>query len=335
MNRQQLLTAVVSVALLAAGLLVFSSLRPPEQSSIGAIAPGLAETPLQSTGLIRQVPDVPIGLFKYGGSTAFARLRSLHFTEEIARRHPDFLLLYTEPEPNRQPGTGSGMAMLIEGKLAIAQTSRPVRADEREAAKRRGFELGQIAVARDGVAFYVHPGLPLKQLSLKQLKAIYTGQVRNWQQLGGPALAITPFSMDTRDSGTAEFVQKAVLGGAPFAPSVRQARDTTTSIRLVSATAGAIGYASSATVLQQKTVRALALTPDANGPYLSPFTGNDQARIDREAIKSGRYPLAHQLYIVFREDGTDAQKAAIAYAKMLLTDEGQRFVEQAGLVSLH
>jgi phosphate transport system substrate-binding protein len=70
--------------------------------------------------------------------------------------------------------------------------------EEYSRAKQRGVTLQQVPIAIDGIAFFVHPKLPIKQLSLDQLQKILTGKITNWQQLGGPNLSVVPFIFDPK-----------------------------------------------------------------------------------------------------------------------------------------
>jgi phosphate transport system substrate-binding protein len=143
---------------------------------------------------LANIPNVPNGIFNYGGSTTFAPLRSPDVIAAINQAHPQFKLGYIEP-PNGKPGSGTGIKMLIEGQMSFAQSSRAVKDDEFELAKKRNFKLEQVAVAIDGIAFYVNTELinqGLKGITLAQARDIFTGKVNNWKDVGGPDLEITP-----------------------------------------------------------------------------------------------------------------------------------------------
>ncbi len=82
-------------------------------------------------------------------------------------------------------GSGTGIAALINGATDICQSSRPLADNERAQIKAKfGKEPIEIPVAMDGLAVFVHDSNPIKDLSLGQLKAIYTGQTRTWRDLG-------------------------------------------------------------------------------------------------------------------------------------------------------
>src|SRR6185295_870800 len=73
-------------------------------------------------------------------------------------------------------GSGTGIAALINGTTDICQASRPMKEDEKRKLRDRFQTMGtEIPVAKDGLSIYVQDANPVKELSLAQLKQIYTG----------------------------------------------------------------------------------------------------------------------------------------------------------------
>src|SRR5262249_28318071 len=82
-------------------------------------------------------------------------------------------------------GSGTGIAALINAATDICESSRPLAAKERAQIKEKfGKDAVEIPVAMDGLAIFVHDANPVKELSLQQLKAIYTAQIHTWRELG-------------------------------------------------------------------------------------------------------------------------------------------------------
>jgi ABC-type phosphate transport system substrate-binding protein len=159
----------------------------------------------------------PAGTWLYGGSTTWAPIRGL-VDKRIERELPKFNLTYAQ-HPTLPPGSGTGIKMLLDGQLSFSQSSRPVLNNEYELAASRGVKLKQVPVAIDGIAIAVHPSLNIEGLTLEQIKGIYTGQITNWSQVGGPNLKITPYSRP-KDSGTTEFFKENILGTKNFGANV-------------------------------------------------------------------------------------------------------------------
>jgi phosphate transport system substrate-binding protein len=96
----------------------------------------------------------------------------------------------------RGGGSGVGIAALQNGTVHIANSSRKIKSKELSAAKASGIDPRGYAVANDGIAMVLHPSNKVKALTTAQIKDIYTGKVKNWQQLGGDKIPIVIISRD-------------------------------------------------------------------------------------------------------------------------------------------
>ncbi|MGJ3250272.1 MAG: PstS family phosphate ABC transporter substrate-binding protein [Elainellaceae cyanobacterium] len=283
--------------------------------------------------------QVPSGLFNYGGSTTWAPIRG-SVDQAIQQAHPQFQLRYTNPT-NAAPGSGTGIQMLLDNQLSFAQSSRSLSADEYQAAQQRGFALKEIPVALEGIAIAVHPDLDVPGLTLNQLNDIYTGQITNWSQVGGPNLAIVPYSR-REDGGTVEFFISNILGGADFSNSVQFLPTTTQALRAVSSTPGGIYYASAPEVIGQCTTKPLPIGIQPNqwvAPYQEPLVPTSQCpaqrnQINTAVLQSGAYPITRRLFVIVKVNDQIDQEAGEAYATLLLSNEGQELLNQAGFVRI-
>jgi phosphate transport system substrate-binding protein len=107
-------------------------------------------------------------------------------------------------------GSGNGIKALIDGSTDIADSSRFIKEKEIKLAIQRGRYPVPFAVAYDCIVPIVHPSNDINNLSLAQLKSIYQGEIRNWQEIGGPKRKIVVVSRDT-SSGTYEVWAKKVM----------------------------------------------------------------------------------------------------------------------------
>lgn len=84
-------------------------------------------------------------------------------------------------------GSGTGIAALIDGSTNICQASRSMKPEEKKKVQEKhGKEAVEFAVAMDGLAVFVNEASPLQEISLPQLKLIYTGKVKTWSALAKP-----------------------------------------------------------------------------------------------------------------------------------------------------
>ena len=284
---------------------------------------------IQSLNSMKEVQNVPSGLFNYGGSLAsIATLDKHGMNDAIMRNYPGFRLRYTEPPDGKLPGSGKGIEMLIEAQLSFALSGRSLEDADYSRAKSRGFSLEQLPVAIDGIAFYVHPSLTVSGLSIDQLQSIFRGQATNWQQVGGSNLAIVPVALDPNATSAI----KLLLGDDKVGSNVEIVRTPTDAIRRVTATPGAISYTSIALAAQQ-TIHSIAVAKAGTRDYIKPFTDNKQINV--QAIQDGTYPMTRRVFVVIRRDGSVDEKAGIAYTNMLLSREGQTIIEKSGFIPIH
>jgi phosphate transport system substrate-binding protein len=287
-----------------------------------------------------QVHNVPTGLFNYGGSTSWAPIR-LAVDPAIQAARPEFRLRYVTPT-GALPGSSTGIRMLLDGQLSFAQSSRPILDQEYNQAQQRGFRLQQIPVAIDGLAVAVNPNLNISGLTLDQLKSIYTGKTINWKQLGGPDVTIKPYSRPTSDGGTVELFVQNILAGQPFGSNVEFVSTTTQALKKLALSVGGIYYASAPEVVPQCTIKPLPLgrqTGQLVPPYKEPFVPLSQCpglrnQLNIQAFQAGQYPITRNLFVVVKQNGQIDQQAGEAYAKLLLTGQGQELINQAGFVRI-
>lgn len=303
-------------------------------------APEPTAEPVEQVGTFAEVTNIPSGEFTYGGSTSWAPIRGL-VDREIKKALFDFTLRYTD-EPEKAPGSGLGIQMLIDRKLDFAQSSRPLSETEKQQAQAQGITLKEVPVVNEGIAIAIPPSLAIPGLTLTQLKDIYTGKVTNWNEVGGPNLAIKALSRGD-DAGTVASFKATVLNDQPFAPTVERLPITTNALRVVSDTPGSIYFASTPEIVGQCTVVPLPIgtTPNAliapyKLPYVESTNCSDQNRnvVDLSVIKNQSYPLTRKLYVVFRENDERSAQAGEAYVRLLETEEGDRLLQQADFVPL-
>ena len=100
-------------------------------------------------------------------------------------------------------GSGDGIKAIIDGTANLAMSSREMKDSELAKAKEKGVILKPVAIATDAILPIVNPANPVKNISKAQLKAIYTGEITNWKDLGGEDKEIVVVSRDS-SSGTYE-----------------------------------------------------------------------------------------------------------------------------------
>ncbi len=138
-------------------------------------------------------------------------------------------------------GSGTGIAALINGTTDVCASSRDMQQKEKDQAKEKNINPVEKTIAYDGIAIVVHPENPIKDITMEQLKKIYTGAYKNWKELGGPDQPITSLSRES-NSGTYVFFQEHVLNKENYAPTVKLMPASSSIVQSVSADKWSIGY---------------------------------------------------------------------------------------------
>jgi phosphate transport system substrate-binding protein len=212
-------------------------------------------------------------------------------------------------------GSGTGISALINGTTDICNSSRPMKDAEREKLREKFGSRGvEIKCAVDGLSIYVHRDNAVKELSLSQIRDIYTGKVTNWKEIGGPDAKIILYSREN-NSGTYVYFKDEVLGGADFAATAQNMPGTAAVVNAVAKDKFGIGYGGAA---YGAGIRELKVKKDAASAACAPT---------KENIRSGAYPISRFLYMYVRSRPAGAMKQFIDFA---LSDEGQKIVDEVG-----
>ncbi len=126
------------------------------------------------------------------------------WAEAFMKKSPGVLIAVTGG------GSGTGIAALLTKTCDIAQSSRKIKEKEISEAKAKGVEPAEVTVALDGLAVTVNPKNPVSQLTIDQLADIFTGKIKNWEEVGGDNLPIVLLSREV-NSGTHVYFKEHVL----------------------------------------------------------------------------------------------------------------------------
>ncbi len=222
-------------------------------------------------------------------------------------------------------GSGTGIASIINGTVDIANASRAIKPEEIEAAHAAGIEPTEFVIARDAIAIIVHPSNPVDTLTLQQLSDIYSGKVRNWQEVGGEDRPIVALSRET-NSGTHVYFLEAVvrLGDSDdrtlFSPDVLLLPSSEGIGAEVRQNPNAIGYDGLGYVTNDMKAVAVGLSP--GGPFWEPSAST---------VNAEKYPISRDLYMYTAGQPTGTIKE---YLDWILQPEAQRIVRDLGFVPI-
>jgi phosphate transport system substrate-binding protein len=231
------------------------------------------------------------------------------WAEDYMKKNPNTVIQVTGG------GSGTGISALINGTTDICASSRAMKPAEKEKLRDRYNNVGvEIAVARDGLAVYVSATNALTEISIPDLKGIFTGKITNWKQIGGPDNNIIVYSREN-SSGTYVFFKEHVLGGADFTPRAQTMPGTAAVVNAVSKEKFGIGYGGAA---YAKGIKILKVKKDATSASINP---------EKKTVLDGTYPLARPLFFYLRNKAAGEIKSFIDW---VLSPDGQGIVEKVG-----
>ncbi len=212
-----------------------------------------------------------------------------------------------------ESGSGNGARAIINNVAQIGMMSRFMNVGEFKAAAENDVMPVVHVVALDGLPILVHPSNPVSDLTVEQVRKIYTGEIKNWREVGGPNRPIVVISRDT-NSGTYETFYSVVMGKAKIGAGVEYVGSNGAVRQRVQTTPAAIGYAGLGFV--DKTVKALKV----NGVTPSEAT-----------VRTGEYPIARALYM-FTNRYPELGSHLYRFMTLHLTQEGEEMVKAIGFV---
>jgi phosphate transport system substrate-binding protein len=203
-------------------------------------------------------------------------------------------------------GSTAGIKACREKAAQIGTSSRELHPDE--------SDLTKIIIAKDGIAVIVHQQNPITDISLEQLRGIFSGKIRSWSRLGWVDKPIY-FVNREEGSGTRDAFENLVMKKGEISDEAL-VQDSNGSVReIIANNPQAIGYISFGIINHQ--VKALAVNSII--PNVT-------------TIKDNRYTLTRPFIFVM-----PGQPTALArqFVDFVLSREGQQILEKEGLVGIH
>jgi len=202
-------------------------------------------------------------------------------------------------------GSSAGIQAAKSGAADIGMSSRELKPDEKD--------LTEIVIARDGLAIIVHPSLPLRGLTLQEVKSIFAGEIRNWKGLTGQDKEIDVVTRE-EGSGTRGAFKELVMGKNTRITRSAIVEDSNGTVReIVASDPFSIGYISLGLVSDR--VKALDL---------------DGIKASEENILSKDYKLVRPFLFLTKGPASGPVQDFIDF---VLSPEGQGLIKKEGLIT--
>lgn len=200
-------------------------------------------------------------------------------------------------------GSSAGITAAKSGIANLGMSSRHLNDDEKS--------LWSIEIAKDGLGVIVHPSNSIENLTLDQIRRIYSGEIKNWSEIGGTDSKIHIITRE-EGSGTRSAFAELVMEKTEIT-SKAIVQDSNGAVKqLVKDDENAIGYISLGLV--DKNVKALHL---------------EGVAANQENILNGSYSLSRPFLFVSLSPPTGETKQFLDY---VLSTEGQKMLSDEGLI---
>ena len=196
-----------------------------------------------------------------------------------------------------QLGSSAGIKDAINGTVEIGISSRDLKEKELESG------IKEKPIAYDGMSVIINNENPVQNLTMEQIRDIYTGKITSWKEVGGED---TPIVLVSREDGS---------NSEEISPQA-QISDGSGSIKtMVAGNKNAIGYISFSYV--DDSVHAVSI---------------DGVKPTAENVQNKKYKLSRPFLLVYKEENLNENSKK--FIDFIMSKEGQEIVEEDGLISV-
>ncbi len=202
----------------------------------------------------------------------------------------------------------AALQQFLSKEADISLLMRPLTPAEVNTARKNGIELKGTLIGYAAPIIVTHPRNPVKDLTMAQLRSIFTGAVTNWSQVNGPDENISVLCLSPKRTKPGKMFLKIVLHMKPFAGNARMLKYGYKLVKECASSKGlSIGflpYSLWEVSKDREHVKVLALRKDESSPAVIP---------SQATFKDGSYPVALRLFLYW--DGKTRHEGAKRFAE--------------------
>ena len=204
-------------------------------------------------------------------------------------------------------GSGAGIESLSKGSVDIGNSSRNLKPEE--------LSNGCVenVVALDGIAVIVDKNNGVTDISSENLKKLYTGEIKNWKELGGADEAVVVIGREA-GSGTRDAFEE-LLELKDKCDYAQQLDSTGAVLAKVASTPGAIGYVSLDVV--DDSVVSVSI---------------DSVEANEQNILAGKYLLSRPFVMVTKGDVSSQNELVQKWFEYVNSEKGKEIIKKVGLI---
>jgi phosphate transport system substrate-binding protein len=211
---------------------------------------------------------------------------------------------------------------LIEGSVDLIFVLSP-SSEQLQKAKEKGVEFILTPIGKEAFVFLTNKQNPIKNLSVEQIRQIYTGKITNWRELGGEDEKILAFQRN-ENSGSQSAMEKYVMKGLEFQDPIREEFPT-----MGGMIEGVANYRNAKNAIGYSfRYYATVMNPNIDINLLSIENINPSV----QNIKNNTYPFTAEFYIVARKG--DISPNVQKLIDWFLSEQGQTLIKDVGYVPI-
>lgn len=204
-------------------------------------------------------------------------------------------------------GSGTGIQAVADGTTDIGNSSRALKDEE------LANGLVENVVAIDGIGVIVNNGVTVSDITAEELAKIYTGEIKDWSELGGEKQPIVVVGRES-GSGTRSAFEE-LLEVEDLCAYAQELDSTGGVLSSVANTNGAIGYVSLDVI--DDTVSTMAI---------------DGVEATEENIVAGNYLLSRPFVMATKGEISEQNELVQAFFEYIGSEEGQAIIKKVGLI---
>lgn len=216
-------------------------------------------------------------------------------------------------------GSGLGIASLLNGQTDIANSSRPLNADEDSLFKVRKIKVRTVIFAEDATAFIVQKKFPLDSIDVGTLTKVLNGEYKSWKPVTGRDMPVNIYGRQS-NSGTHSFIRKRLK--IEFSRDAKEMNGNAQILEGIKTDESGIGYVGVGYILHNgvnQPVKVLKITEKIGQAAISP--------LDKQAIMARQYYFQRPLYQFIPEASWKKVAAFIAYEQ---GTAGKKIIQSSG-----
>ncbi len=215
----------------------------------------------------------------------------------------------------QQIGSSAGIKNAIQGVSELGMSSRELKDEEKS-------QIKEEIIAYDGIALVVNPKNTVTNLTMEQLKGIYTGKITNWKEVGGKDSPIVVVSREDGSGTRSAFEELVGFKGEDMIQTASISQGNGAVKNTVVTNENAIGYLS------------FELLYKEDGSLDDTIKASKIENIDPTAdnVLNKTYKLSRPFIVVYKEDKISAESKQ--FIEFIKSEEGQQIAKSKGAIPL-